>query len=289
MTSLSLSDTDPAELAVDAIIVGLHTVNGEGPLLAPGAESVAVAFEGKLAETFALLGATGAPGEVTKLATLGTVSAPVIAAVGLGPAPADGVTPLDTLRRAAASAVRSLAGATKVTVALPTPDGDDAAATLRGIAEGALLGTYRFAGYKTKPQPGRRNPVKSVSLHVPDASDKAARAEIKRAGVIFAAVARTRDWSTPHPTTCSPRPSRPAPQPGRGRRAAGRGPRRAGARGRAGTAASSGSGAARQRKPRLVTAALVRAAPRASVALSARASRSTPAASRSSPPRTWTT
>ena len=48
---------------------------------------------GKLAETLALLGATGAPGEVTKLATLGTVSAPVIAAVGLGPAPADGRTP----------------------------------------------------------------------------------------------------------------------------------------------------------------------------------------------------
>ena len=37
MTPLSLSDTDPAELAVDAIVVGLHTTDGEaGPLLAPG-------------------------------------------------------------------------------------------------------------------------------------------------------------------------------------------------------------------------------------------------------------
>jgi leucyl aminopeptidase len=204
VTPLSLSDTDPAELAVDAIVVGLHTVDGEGPLLAPGGESVAVAFEGKLAETLALLGATGSPGEVTKLATLGTVSAPVIAAVGLGPAPADGVTPTDTLRRAAASAVRSLAGATKVALALPVPDGDDAAPALRGIAEGALLGTYRFAGYKTKPQPGRRNPVKSVALHVPDASDKAAKAEVKRAGVVFAAVARTRDWINTAPNDLRP-------------------------------------------------------------------------------------
>jgi leucyl aminopeptidase len=199
VTPLSLSDTDPAELAVDAIVVGLHTANGDGgpPLLAPGAESVAVAFDGHLAETLALLGATGAPGEVTKLATLGTISAPVIAAVGLGPPPADdeGGTPPDVLRRAAASAVRALAGAAKVAVALPSPDGDEATPALRAIAEGALLGTYRFAGYKTKPQPGRRDPVRSVALHVADAGEKSVRAEVKRAATVVAAVVRTRDWT----------------------------------------------------------------------------------------------
>jgi leucyl aminopeptidase len=204
VTPLSLSDTDPAELAVDAIVVGLHSgANGGGPLLAPGAESVAVAFEGRLAETLALLGATGAVGEVTKLATLGTVSAPVIAAVGLGPVPEDGNTPGETLRRAAASAVRSLAGAAKVALALPAPD-DGETAALRAIAEGALLGTYRFAGYKTKPQPGRRDPVKAVSLHVTDAGDKAAKAEAKRAGVVTSAVARTRDWINAAPNELRP-------------------------------------------------------------------------------------
>lgn len=204
MTPLSLSDTDPAELAVDAIVVGLHTGgNGGAPLLAPGAESVAVAFEGRLAETLGLLGATGAVGEVTKLATLGTVSAPVIAAVGLGPVPEDGLTPGDTLRRAAASAVRSLAGAAKVALALPAPDDGDTTA-LRAIAEGALLGTYRFAGYKTKPQPGRRDPVKALSVHVTDAGDKAARGEAKRAGVVASAVARTRDWINTAPNELRP-------------------------------------------------------------------------------------
>jgi leucyl aminopeptidase len=195
VTSISLSDTDPAELTVDAIVVGLHTADGDsgGPLLAPGAESVAVAFEGGLAGTLALLGATGAPGEVTKLATFDTIAAPVIAAVGLGAAPAGGVYAPETLRRAAAAAVRSLAGAAKVTLALPTPDGDDARPLLRGLAEGALLGAYRFAGYKTKLN-GRRDPVKSVALHVADAGDKTAKAETKRAAVVTQAVARTRDW-----------------------------------------------------------------------------------------------
>jgi leucyl aminopeptidase len=209
VTPLSLSDTDPAELAVDAIVVGLHSTSGASangsPLLAPGAESVAVAFDGRLAETLALLGATGAVGEVTKLATLGTVSAPVIAAVGLGPVPEDGPTPSETLRRAAASAVRALAGSAKVALALPAPDShDEDAGSLRAIAEGALLGTYRFAGYKTKPQPGRRDPVKSVSVHVSDAADKTAKAEAKRAAVVAAAVARTRDWINTAPNELRP-------------------------------------------------------------------------------------
>jgi leucyl aminopeptidase len=209
VTPLTLSDTDPAELAVDAIVVGLYTsddpAGGGRPLLAPGAESVAVAFDGRLAETLALLGATGAPGEVTKLATLGTVSAPVIAAVGLGPATAD--TPPDVLRRGAAAAVRSLAGSGKVILALPTPDGADGAdgsAALRAIGEGALLGTYRFAGYKTTSPPGRREPVKGVALHVPDAADKLAKAEVKRAAVVATAVARTRDWVNKAPNDLRP-------------------------------------------------------------------------------------
>jgi len=196
VTPLTLSDSDPADLTVDAIVLGVHEGEDHTPLLAPGAESVAAAFDGTLARTLAQLGATGAPGEVTKLATLGTVPAPVIAAVGLGPVPdGDPTVPApDVLRRAAASAVRSLAGAARVAIALPTPQDGDATAALRAIAEGALLGTYRFAGYRTKPAPGRRDPVKGVALHVPDAGDRSARAEAKRAAAVVAAVARTRDW-----------------------------------------------------------------------------------------------
>ena len=205
MTTLNLSDTDPAELAVDAIVVGLHsTTNGGAPLLAPGAESVAVAFEGRLAETLALLGASGGAGEVTKLATLGTVSAPVIAAIGLGPVPEDGAVSGETLRRGTAAAIRALAGANKVAIALPLPEGAEAEASVRAISEGSLLGAYRFAGYKTKPQPGRRDPVKNVTLHVADAADRTAKAEIRRAAAVTAAVARTRDWVNTPPNELRP-------------------------------------------------------------------------------------
>ncbi|RIV38482.1 leucyl aminopeptidase [Micromonospora radicis] len=212
-TTLSLVDTDPAELAVDAIVIGVHSTSGGQDatsglagtlLLASGAESIAAAFDGKLTETLALLGTTGGPGEVIKLATLGTISAPVIAAVGLGPEPSGAAPAPETLRRAAGAAVRSLAGAARVALALPLPDDADAAAAVRAVAEGALLGGYRFAGYKTRPQPNRREPVAEVLVAVPDAADATARAEVARAAAVSAAVRRTRDWVNIAPNELRP-------------------------------------------------------------------------------------
>jgi leucyl aminopeptidase len=203
---VSLSDIDPAELGVDAIVIGLHSVDSDAtPLLAPGSESVALAFDGGLTDALVRLGATGTAGEVTKLATFGAVTAPVLAAVGLGPVPSDGTPPrAETLRRAAAAAVRSLAGTDRVALALPTPDDGDCGPAVRALAEGALLGTYRFTRYKTKPPPGHRTPVRAVALHVSDAADRTARAEIRRAATVTTAVSRARDWINTAPNDLRP-------------------------------------------------------------------------------------
>ncbi|GGJ84780.1 putative cytosol aminopeptidase [Pilimelia anulata] len=202
-TTLSLVDNDPAELGVDAVVIGLHS-RADGLLLATGGESIAAAFDGKLTETLRLLGATGAAGEITKLATLGTVSAPVVVAVGLGAEPTGAAPAPEALRRAAATAVRSLAGTSKVALALPLPDDADAPAALRGVAEGALLGAYRFAGYKTGERAKRRPAVPTIQIHVPDAKDKAAKAEVSRAAVVVAAVSRARDLVNTAPNDLRP-------------------------------------------------------------------------------------
>jgi len=224
VTSLNLVDTDPAELGVDAVVIGAHRraddASGGGDdasaagsprlLLASGAESIAAAFDGRLSETLVLLGATGAAGEVTKVATLGTVTAPLVVAVGLGPEPTGAAPEPETLRRAAAAAVRALAGCQRVALALPLSDGhpdeasEEVLRAVRAIAEGALLGAYRFAGYKTRPAPGRREPVDSVSVHVPDAADPPAQAELDRAVVVAAAVAQARDWVNTAPNELRP-------------------------------------------------------------------------------------
>ncbi|MCW2643333.1 MAG: Leucyl aminopeptidase [Dactylosporangium sp.] len=212
MTSLNLVDTDPAELPVDAVVIGVHSVAepeaGQSPLLlASGAESIAAAFDGRLSETLSLLGATGATGEVTKVASLGTVTAPLVVAVGLGAEPTGAAPAAEVLRRAAGSAVRALAGSAEVALSLPLsddPGGADAVRALRAIAEGALLGGYRFAAYKTKPVTGRRDPVSAVSVHVPDATDEAMEGEIDRAKAVTSAVRRVRDWVNAAPNELRP-------------------------------------------------------------------------------------
>jgi leucyl aminopeptidase len=195
LAALRLIDTDPAELAADAIVVGVYSQDADAPsplLLASGAESIAVAFDGKLTDTLLLLGASGSVGEVTKVATLGTITAPLVAVVGLGPEPTGALPTTETLRRAAAAAVRALSGTNAVALALPVDEADGAA--LRGVVEGATLGGYRFAGYKSTPASPRQAPPRDVIVHVPDAGDATATAEIERAAHVCAAVARTRDW-----------------------------------------------------------------------------------------------
>jgi leucyl aminopeptidase len=143
----------------------------------------------------------------------------VIAAVGLGPVPEDGNTPATRCAGPPPRRPGSWPGSAKVALALPAPtslrDTDEA---LRAIAEGALLGTYRFSGYKTKPQPGRRDPVKAVSLHVTDAGRQGRQGRGEAGGGVAARSARTRDWINTAPNELRPPRSPPRWPGGRRRR-----------------------------------------------------------------------
>jgi leucyl aminopeptidase len=149
-TTLRTSQESARDTKADAIIVGVAQ-GPDGPVPAPGAEEVDAALGGNLAETLAALGATGKAEEVTKIASAGKLTAPLIAAVGIG-SPADGPAPFDgeALRRAAGAAVRALTNGKplRVAVALPARDGAEAEA----VALGALLGGYTFGRYTGKKQ-----------------------------------------------------------------------------------------------------------------------------------------
>ena len=149
-TTLRTSQESPRDAKADAIIVGVAQ-GPDGPVPAPGAEEVDAALGGNLAETLAALGATGKAEEVTKIASAGKLTAPLIAAVGVG-SPADGPAPFDgeALRRAAGAAVRALTNGKPVRVALALPARDGAEA--EAVALGALLGGYTFGRYTGKKQ-----------------------------------------------------------------------------------------------------------------------------------------
>ena len=122
--TLLTSQTSPRDIQADAIVIGVVQGPG-GPQPAPGSGDVDQALDGGLAATLAVLGATGRAEEITKIATAGQLTAPLIVAVGIGPV--SGGTPPDgeALRRAAGAAVRALAAAKPRQVALALPARND--------------------------------------------------------------------------------------------------------------------------------------------------------------------
>jgi len=202
-TTLSVITESPSTLDTDAIVVGYHS-GGDAPEPASGAHDVDAAFTGGLAQTLSLLGAGGAPEEVHTIASLGAVSAPVVVAVGLGPAPTDGPVDSDVLSRSAGAALRTLAarpeGAGRVTLALPAQSAEQAGA----VALGAHLGLYTFDRYRTSDQ-ARQKADKAASASLTLISSAAgAEAAAERAAVLSEGVNYSRDLVNTAPADLVP-------------------------------------------------------------------------------------
>ncbi|KNB52771.1 leucyl aminopeptidase [Streptomyces caatingaensis] len=194
MTALTLSTSSAATLRADAIVVGVAK-GPKGPVVAPGADAVDQAFDGKLGSVLETLGATGDEGEVTKLPAPAGIKAPVVLAVGLGGAPAEGDGyEGEALRRAAGAAARALSGTKKAAFALPVSGPEDVAV----IGEGAVLGAYAFTAYRTDgngkaAKGGKNEPLGEAAILGGKPRDKAHKAAVERAATVAAEVNRARD------------------------------------------------------------------------------------------------
>ena len=183
---MSLSADAARSVAVDVLIVGLVT-SQDGPRPAPGAEDVDAALGGRLAAAAQALGARGTAGEISRMPTLGALTAPLIITAGLGEAPESGFDP-ETLRRTAGAALRAAAGHDRVAVALPARDADETAA----VALGALLGNYAYLKYRTSGT-GDDAPAESVTILTPTAAADDSAAAARRAETLAASVGLVRD------------------------------------------------------------------------------------------------
>ena len=175
MSTIKLDRAAADSVDVDALVIGV--AQGEdGPLLV-GAEAVDEAFGGRLREALAAAGATGKAGEVTRLATLGAVTARTLAAVGLGQPPAERPDryEAETVRRAAGAAARALAGSRSVALALPS----GAPELVAAAAEGALLGAYAFRRYRHASAADHKEPVEEFSLLANGAAADGRRGDVR--------------------------------------------------------------------------------------------------------------
>ena len=165
---LSHSPVPLREAEADALILALPPLDAAADALAdwPGLQAAleAVGFTGAAGVTVRAYApeATGTP-----LVVVGTGSDPDAA----------------TLRDAVGAAVRTTTGFDVVAVGAPAATGVAGAA--RALAEGAVIGGYRFDGYKTAPGPARAS---RVVLHVEGAAD-----ELDRARTVGSAAALVKD------------------------------------------------------------------------------------------------
>jgi leucyl aminopeptidase len=198
-TTLSITDTPAHQVDADALVVAACT-GPAGPQPAPGAKDVDDALGGTLAATLGALGATGEAGEVTKIASGGRLTAPLIVAVGIGADSGDAPIEPEVLRRAAGAAVRAVVspggngqpGQRRIALALPARDQVEAEA----VALGALLGSYTFRRYRSEP-------AAQVTLTLLAGGSHAAEAA-RRAEVLATAVNLVRDLVNTGPSDLVP-------------------------------------------------------------------------------------
>ncbi len=195
-TTLRASQEAPREAQADAVVIGVSQ-GPDGPLLAPGAEDVDAALGGTLAETLSALGATGKAEEITRIASGGRLTAPLIVATGIGAAggPPNDSEPFDgeALRRAAGAAVRSLVAGQVRRIALALPARDPA--ETEAVTLGARLGGYVFSRYRNGGKPADTELI-LLGGHRDDA--------VTRANVLAAAMTLARDLVNTSPSHLYP-------------------------------------------------------------------------------------
>ncbi|MQM28733.1 leucyl aminopeptidase [Glycomyces albidus] len=174
MTELLSASGDAARADAEVLVVGVFS-GEDAPVLPESLAGVDARFGGRLAEQLAALGNTGAASSLTRLPAPADLPATLVYAVGLGDA---GDLDDETLRRAAGTAVRAAFGKRSVAIAF---EGDPEA-----TATGAILGAYKFEGFKTDGN-GDAAP-ESISVY--GASDDA----VAKARVLGESVALVKDW-----------------------------------------------------------------------------------------------
>lgn len=180
LPDVSVSTAKPSTVKADVLVLGVRHDEDAAAL----------------ASTLGLLGFTGEKGQVVVAPGGDAVKAAAVVAVGLTEEP-----DAEELRRAAAAGVRAAAGlkAADVALALQPAGADDVVA----VAEGALLGAYRYEAYKTTSadEAGR---VATLSVLSAFGRQSTVVEAVEHAAVVARATALARDWVNTPPGDLRP-------------------------------------------------------------------------------------
>ncbi|MEK7445949.1 MAG: leucyl aminopeptidase [candidate division NC10 bacterium] len=175
---LSLETRDLARARADMLVVGRHA--GEARL-SPALQALDGALDGLLSRVLAAETFDGKAGQSSHVYTNGRLAAQRVLVVGLGPKKEASA---EAVRRAAAHGARRARDLGAVSAAMFLPgEGVPARQRAQAVAEGAILGTYRFDKYLTEKN-GKA--LGAVAVVEPDRRQQALAREGVRLGEIWA-------------------------------------------------------------------------------------------------------
>jgi leucyl aminopeptidase len=184
----------PQESRSDLLVVPIAALDDGAGQLPARLASLDSALDGGIAAAVESGDFRGKKDQKLLLYPNGRLPAKRVLVLGLGPEPA-----IDTeaIRRVGGTAVREACAlkAAKLTISAPRARRVKAGATAQALAEGAILGGYRFDAYKEKPEdpPGE---VSAVQLCFERAGDvRAARQGAKRGAILAESQNLARDLS----------------------------------------------------------------------------------------------
>ena len=175
---LSLETRDLARARGDILVVGRHA--GEARL-SPALQALDAVLGGTLSRVLAAEKFEGKPGQSSHVYTDGRLAAPRVLVVDLGQ---KNEASAEAVRRAAAHGARRARDLGAVSAAMFLPgEGVPARQRAQAVAEGAILGTYRFDKYLTEKN-GKA--LGAVAVVEPDRRQQALAREGVRLGEIWA-------------------------------------------------------------------------------------------------------
>jgi leucyl aminopeptidase len=180
-----------AEASAACVAVGAFAPTSDDrsapPVLTSAATAIGDALGVDLVAELQAVAFDGAPGSVARIPTRGAIPAATVLVVGLGGQ--DGAR-ADHLRRAAAAATAAAERVETLALDLHAAlDGVDEPAGAQAVAEGVLLGSYRFGAYRSEAPVQR---LETVTLHTAGDED-AVNDGVRVATVTAGAAALTRD------------------------------------------------------------------------------------------------
>ena len=182
---ITVDSREPLGSVADLLVVPLSEFDDAKPNLSGRARTIDGAMNGRLAAVLETGDFRGKPGQTLVLYPDGAIAARRVLLLGLGAEPA---LDTETLRRAAGSAVGQARRhrAKKLVFLVPRSRRVRVLAAAQALAEGAVLGSYRFDRYRKNGDDDTSVETEVVAFSIERAADlRAARAAARR-GVILA-------------------------------------------------------------------------------------------------------